>query len=135
MRKEVARFAKTTILRESLKEVPYETGALASTGRIVTNDIGVRHSRITISFGLNPPTEGKDKVDYALIQHENMGYNHSEGKKAKYLEDPGNRNVPILKEALKGSLHTLTVGAYGTLGRTGFFAGFFNLPPKTIALK
>ncbi len=124
MRREVARFAKTTILREALLQVPFDTGALASTGKVTIHDTGVRHSRIIVSFGLGPPKMGKAKVDYALIQHENMAYNHSTGRKAKYLTDPGDANAPMVKKVMEGSLHSVTVGAYGTLGtaKTGFFS-------------
>jgi hypothetical protein len=46
-----------------------------------------------------PGPEGKEKAvyisfstPYARRQHEELGYNHPRGGKAKYLEDPFNRN-------------------------------------------
>ncbi len=119
MRNEMMRFAKTTILREALLEVPYKTGALASTGDVRLHHVGTRHSRIIISFGLKAPTQGNKVVNYALIQHENKTFSHSPGRKFKYLTDPGDRNVPLAKKAMAQSMHSVTAGAYGTLGRVG----------------
>lgn len=43
---------------------------------------------------------------YAVVQHENMEYQHQRGRKAKYLEDPVNDG------AVQGEMQTLLKNAY-----------------------
>ena len=71
-----AQSAMEHVRAESLKEVPRDTHALAQSAKVER-----RGNVIDTSY--NQP--------YALKQHEEMGYNHPRGGKAKYLEDPFNR--------------------------------------------
>lgn len=91
------------ILEESLKQVPRDSGALASTGFYEVNrnqntkrytyygvvgyagmaGAGAEHDTV------NPET-GKPVSSYAMIVHEDLDANHDAflGQKAKFLEDP-----------------------------------------------
>ncbi|MFO7253132.1 MAG: HK97 gp10 family phage protein [Actinomycetes bacterium] len=81
------------ILGESQEEVPHATGALMRSGTVTVNS---KKGEVYVSY--NTP--------YAVKQHEDLTLRHpdprnplsSPGRKAKYLEDPFNRNV---KKVLK----------------------------------
>ena len=60
------------ILGESNKKVPHEYGDLERSGTADADKDG-----FTVSYG----------TVYAVPQHENLDYNHSEGREAKYLEN------------------------------------------------
>lgn len=64
------------------KWVPYRTGALRDTGKVLPVVIDARGN---ISSGIE---FGSDDVLYARIQHENLMYNHPFGRSAKYIEIP-----------------------------------------------
>ena len=68
-----------SILTEAIDETPIETGTLRRSGTVTTSK---KEKAVYISF--NTP--------YARRQHEELGYHHPRGGKAKYLEDPFNRN-------------------------------------------
>lgn len=68
--------------------VSFTTGKIASgtkTGSVVkTGEVGKRaRPEVTVGFG----------VPYAAKQHEELGYKHPRGGKAKYLEDPLKENA------------------------------------------
>ena len=89
------------ILEESLKQVPRDTGALASTGfydvsrRMATKNYtyegvvgyagqagsGVSHDRLN-------PKSGVAVSEYVMRVHEDLSASHPGGGKAKFLEDP-----------------------------------------------
>ena len=48
-------------------------------------------------------------TDYALKQHEEMGYNHPKGGQAKYLEQPYKENVDKYIEALRNAIKKAVV--------------------------
>lgn len=77
--------------------VPVDTGALKRSGVIEQVDKGFK-----IKYHSENPNNG---YNYAVIQHENMSFNHRVGQ-AKYLEDAIKNNMEeienaIVKEVLK----------------------------------
>ena len=94
-----------TILTEAIDETPIETGTLRRSGTVTVGalpdgaqvyEAAESGSDMKDAF---PGPEGKEKAvyisfntPYARRQHEELGYEHPRGGKAKYLEDPFNRN-------------------------------------------
>jgi len=114
------------ILAESKGEVPVLTGTLKRSGTVTIGGLPSSDSVYQASLpneeggsGIDhsnafPNPIGKEKAvfisysaPYAIIQHEELGYSHSSGGKAKFLEDPFNRNkkkvVKMVEEAIKKS--------------------------------
>jgi len=93
------------ILTEAINEAPIETGTLRRSGTVTVGalpygaqvyEAAESGAKMKDAF---PGPEGKEKAvyisfntPYARRQHEELGYNHPLGGKAKYLEDPFNRN-------------------------------------------
>ena len=103
------------ILTEAIDETPIETGTLRRSGTVTVGalpdgaqvyEAAESGTEMKDAF---PGQEGKEKAvyvsfntPYARRQHEELGYNHPLGGKAKYLEDPFNRNKnKVLKYADK----------------------------------
>ena len=103
------------ILTEAIDEAPIETGTLRRSGTVTVGalpdgaqvyEAAESGTEMKDAF---PGQEGKEKAvyisfstPYARRQHEELGYNHPLGGKAKYLEDPFNRNKnKVLKYAAK----------------------------------
>jgi hypothetical protein len=103
------------ILTEAIDETPIETGTLRRSGTVTVGalpdgaqvyEAAESGSDMKDAF---PGPEGKEKAvyisfntPYARRQHEELGYQHPRGGKAKYLEDPFNRNKnKVLKYAAK----------------------------------
>jgi len=110
------------ILTEAINEAPVDTGTLRRSGTVTVGalpdgaqvyEAAESGSDMKDAF---PGTEGKEKAvyisfntPYARRQHEELGYNHPRGGKAKYLETPFNANKKKvikyaerkIKEALK----------------------------------
>jgi hypothetical protein len=101
------------ILTEAIDETPIETGTLRRSGTVTVGalpdgaqvyEAAESGSDMKDAF---PGLEGKEKAvyisfntPYARRQHEELGYQHPRGGKAKYLEDPFNRNKKkVLKYA------------------------------------
>jgi hypothetical protein len=63
------------LLTESRKQVPIEEGTLERSGVAVVDEQNLVGA---VSY---------DTI-YAVRQHEELGWRHDEGRKAKYLEDP-----------------------------------------------
>ena len=93
------------ILTEAIDEAPVDTGTLRRSGTVTVGKLpdGARVFEAAESGSdmkdAFPGTEGKEKAvyisfstPYARRQHEELDYNHPRGGKAKYLEDPFNRN-------------------------------------------
>jgi hypothetical protein len=70
-----------TIMNESKKIVPVDTGALKTSGR-VENPI-ITSDEITVTIGYGGPS-----APYAEIVHEDPNAQHGPGKTFKYLEIP-----------------------------------------------
>ena len=93
------------ILTEAIDEAPIDTGTLRRSGIVTVGGLpdgaqvyeaAESGSDMKDAF---PGPEGKEKAvyisfntPYARRQHEELGYEHPRGGKAKYLEDPFNRN-------------------------------------------
>lgn len=93
------------ILAESQLEVPVDTEALKESGRL---EIKKRKYGFTADItygtvGINPKSKKSTNV-YALEVHENLEAHHTIGK-AKYLEDPTNRER-VLFNARAGNIFT-----------------------------
>lgn len=94
-----------SILTEAIDETPVESGTLRRSGTVTAGGLpdGAQVYEAAES-GSNmkdafPGPEGKEKAvyisfstPYARRQHEELGYNHPLGGKAKYLETPFNAN-------------------------------------------
>ena len=103
------------ILTEAIDETPIDTGTLRRSGTVTVGGLpdGAQVYEAAESGrdmkDAFPGPEGKEKAvyisfntPYARRQHEELGYNHPLGGKAKYLEDPFNRNKDkVLKYAAK----------------------------------
>ncbi len=83
------------ILTEAIDETPIDTGTLRRSGTVTD---APAEWAVYISF--NTP--------YAVVQHERLDFNHPRGGKAKYLEDPFNRNLPavtrLVEERVRAAL-------------------------------
>ncbi len=102
-----------SILTEAIDETPVDTGTLRRSGTVTVGGLPdgaqVYEAAESGSDMRNafPGPEGKGKAvyisfntPYARRQHEELGYQHPRGGKAKYLEDPFNRNKnKVLKMA------------------------------------
>lgn len=73
------------LIAEASQQAPLDTGLLRSSGDYIISDDGLSMSVIFSA-------KGEDGEDYAAEQHEDLTYNHENGK-AKYLEDPFNENL------------------------------------------
>ena len=103
------------ILTEAIDETPIDTGTLRRSGTVTVGALPDGAQVYEAAKAGNemkdafPEKIGKEKAvyisfntPYAWRQHEELGYNHPLGGKAKYLEDPFNRNKnKVLKYADK----------------------------------
>jgi len=92
------------ILTEAIDEAPIDTGTLRRSGTVT---VGALPDGAQVYEAAKSGTEMKDafpgeigkekavyisfNTPYARRQHEELGYEHPRGGKAKYLEDPFNR--------------------------------------------
>lgn len=79
------------LLTESRKEVPIEEGTLERSG---VASVDERELVGAVSYD----------TPYAVVQHENLEYRHDEGRKAKYLEDPANRERQTMRDLIAAEL-------------------------------
>lgn len=101
---EALRVGAEAILTEAINEAPVETGTLRRSGTVTVGyvpDSGAVYAAASSRSMRDAfrDEEGKEQAvyisfntPYARRQHEEIGYNHPLGGKAKYLEDPFNRN-------------------------------------------
>ena len=93
------------ILTEAIDETPFESGTLRRSGTVTVGGLpdGARvyeaaeagnemKDAFTEKIGKEKAVYISFNTPYARRQHEELGYNHPRGGKAKYLEDPFNRN-------------------------------------------
>jgi hypothetical protein len=109
------------ILTEAIDETPVETGTLRRSGTVTVGglpdgeQVYAAAEAGTDMKDAFPGKVGKEKAvyisfntPYARRQHEELGYNHPLGGKAKYLEDPFNRNnkkvLQYVKKQVKKAL-------------------------------
>ena len=71
------------IIQDARRIVPYDTGALQSTGRVGPSQ--VTSQTIEVAMGFGDVARG---VDYAQDQHENLTYRHKPGRVALFLFRP-----------------------------------------------
>lgn len=75
------------LLGTSRKLVPHEEGTLENSGKVSVDE---GSHTAAVSFD----------TEYAVVQHEDMTFNHDDGRQAKYLEQPMNtERAKILKLA------------------------------------
>lgn len=75
------------LLRLSNKEVPFDKGTLANSGRVDTHPFTPKD---TVEVGYH--------TRYAHRLHEHPEYNFKNGRKGKYLEDPIKHNLKRLSD-------------------------------------
>lgn len=112
LRDELGRFAKRVedvpgevlleeaarIKEEAIMQVPVKTGTLQSSIEVTVTGSKLKKT-------LRASASAVDKgYDYAEIQHENTDFNHPNGGKAKYIEDPFNAGVQRIVSRLEGEL-------------------------------
>jgi hypothetical protein len=69
------------IYTASQKRVPLDDGELSLGARIFADDYKSERFRVAVSYG-----NGNVSDAYAVIQHENLSYQHKPGEQAKFLE-------------------------------------------------
>lgn len=75
---------------------PIDTGELRKSVNPEVKVTGTK-TRALVTFSAINPENG---YDYAMIQHENLEFNHPRGGQAKYLEQPLNENSEKYKKQL-----------------------------------
>lgn len=93
------------ILTEAIDETPVESGTLRRSGTVTIGgkaepEMVYEAAETTSQKDAYPSPLGEEdavyisfNTPYALRQHEELNYSHPLGGKAKYLEDPVNRNA------------------------------------------
>lgn len=94
------------IMRMAKGQVPLEDGPLRASGTVEEPIVSGTAWEITLGFG------GAASA-YALIQHENLTFNHAPGRKAKYLEDPVRAALPTIEARLNRSVSNYFRGNVG----------------------
>lgn len=74
------------VMAESKRRAPVDTGTLRSSGTVAP--VERRRGKVRVEMGY-----GGAASAYALVQHEEMGYNHTVGE-AKFLERPLRERAP-----------------------------------------
>lgn len=77
---------------ESAREAPVDTGDLRANCNVSRMKEDGEKAWYEVGYDL----------PYARIQHERLDFNHPKGGKAKFLEDPFNRNKKQYDTAIKG---------------------------------
>ncbi len=72
------------IMEKSKSIVPLDQGPLQASGKVKPVERKGPIVRVELVYG----EPGSGAEEYALIQHENLEYNHAPGRQAKYLEEP-----------------------------------------------
>lgn len=79
------------VLGASRQRVPLEEGTLERSGAT-----DVDESALTAAVSYDTP--------YARRQHEELDWRHAPGRTAKYLEEPLNEEIPVVREILATAL-------------------------------
>jgi hypothetical protein len=74
------------VLANSRELVPYDRGALSSSGRVHEPFMVGKTTSVEITYG--GVAGGGELVNYEIIQHENEDFKHAPGRQAYYLEEP-----------------------------------------------
>lgn len=75
------------VLGESTAHVPIEERTLQDSGRVSTDEAGLRAA---VSYD----------TPYAVVQHEDMSLQHDSGRTAKYLENAFNTQRPVVAQVI-----------------------------------
>lgn len=89
------RAAGEHLLEVSRREVPLDTGALSRSGRVDSNG---SEARVGISYD----------TPYARVQHEDTSLNHPNGRNAKYVEGPMQREQQAMLAIIAGEIRRAT---------------------------
>lgn len=90
--------------RVSRQQVPLDTGALRDSAEASTGNLSELGQASVSDDGLVGCYSYDTK--YAVVQHENLSFQHQRGRKAKYLEDP------INDETVQNNMLTLASKGY-----------------------
>lgn len=93
------------IFAESQREVPVDTGTLRASGHVTLPEQRGAELAVTIGYG------GAAQA-YAFIVHERLDAFHAPPTKAKYLEDPVNRERDRFREDMGAELRVALGGAF-----------------------
>lgn len=96
--REVGRFLyyeATQVFDRSQDIVPIDTGALRSSGMVNQPEVEGAEVSVTVQYG-------GAAAPYAVIQHENLEYNHAPPTQAKYLETPLVERIDEIGFGLRG---------------------------------
>lgn len=85
------RLGSEHLLGESRKLVPHEEGVLENSGKTSFDESS--HTA-AVSFD----------TEYAAIQHEDLTFQHDDGRQAKYLEQPMNTEAPVIARLVRGEV-------------------------------
>lgn len=105
------------VMKDSLVEVPKESGVLARSARIMPIEETPKSLSITFGYGFGDevsPETGYVAAEYAVPVHEILEAIHPPPTKAKYLEDPLLLHAATLDQKLALSIRT-TSYATGSL--------------------
>lgn len=83
---------------EAVRIAPIEEGTLAGTGDVSDPDITASGVEVELSFS----------TVYAQRQHEELDWEHTDGRQAKYLEEPFKRRTPALAPAQARAIEAVT---------------------------
>lgn len=91
------------IMAESQRRVPVDTGALRRSGRVLPPKM--EGGDMVVELGYGGAASG-----YAMDQHENPNYRHTNGKTWKYLEGPVRERMPAIEKSLAARLDAILRG-------------------------
>lgn len=91
------------IMAESQRRVPVDTGTLRRSGRVLPPHI--QGGSMVVELGY-----GGAASSYAMEQHENPNYRHSNGHTWKYLEGPVRERMPDIAQSLTARLEAILRG-------------------------
>lgn len=120
------KYAKDTIMEESVRRCPKDTGALRSTNKVRRLLLGSvsAPTQLGIELSYGGPTPGssehfvegakiKPYVDYAWILHERTYRSYSEpGTGPKYLEQPIMNHMMSLERIVRSGVQEATLSAF-----------------------
>lgn len=98
------------LLRRGVRLAPVETGALRGSGYVEFNGTeiaegtgsgGVIPKQKVLKSISDPSAEIGFSEEYAVKQHEEVGYDHPQGGQAKYLEEPMKNNTAKYVEMIR----------------------------------
>jgi hypothetical protein len=106
------------VMTASKQQVPVDLGTLRSSAHVQLPKFSNEYVEVEGGYG-GPAGAGNqgetndEAVGYAVYQHENLEYKHTEGQKAKYLEDPLMEAIPTIQNS---AINALTKATKETMG-------------------